>query len=200
MRGTLALGETVVIETIGGADNDFEAAGETRAGMITSGESHRRYARRGGPFRIEGIAPDDWVAIEIIDIEVGPYGFYRNGGPNWGNWRCVAPVRDGLIHFPPDFVVPVRPMVGVVQLEPWAAHSIDHGGNMDFNAGSAGQYCAYSRPKARGLALSGRCPCADGRWRVDRCRCRDRCGGYDKGGSLSPGFPIAVQWWRRLRW
>ena len=36
VRGTLALGETVIIETIGGADNDFEAAGETRAGMITS--------------------------------------------------------------------------------------------------------------------------------------------------------------------
>ena len=27
VRGTLALGETVIIETIGGADNDFEAAG-----------------------------------------------------------------------------------------------------------------------------------------------------------------------------
>ena len=94
VRGTLALGETVVIETIGGADNDFEAAGETRAGMITSGESHRRYARRGGPFRIEGIAPDDWVAIEIIDIEVGPYGFYRNGGAELGQlalrWRRCA--------------------------------------------------------------------------------------------------------------
>ena len=50
VRGTLALSETVVIETIGGADNDFEAAGETRAGMITSGESHRRYARPGVPF------------------------------------------------------------------------------------------------------------------------------------------------------
>ena len=50
VRGTLALGETVIIETTGGADNDFEAAGETRAGMITSGESHRRYARPAGPF------------------------------------------------------------------------------------------------------------------------------------------------------
>ena len=67
-------------------------------------------------------------------MEVGPYGFYRNGGPNWGNWRCLAPVRDGLVHFPPDFVVPARPMIGVVQLESWAPNAIDHGGNMDFNA------------------------------------------------------------------
>ena len=42
VRATLELGETVRIETIGGADNDYEAAGETRAGMITSGQSHRR--------------------------------------------------------------------------------------------------------------------------------------------------------------
>ena len=134
VRGTLQLDETVIIETIGGADNDYEAAGFLTAGQIISGESHRRYARPGGPFHIEGIEPDDWVAIEIIDMEVGPYGFYRNGGPNWGNWRCLAPVRDGLVHFPPDFVVPARPMIGVVQLESWAPNAIDHGGNMDFNA------------------------------------------------------------------
>ena len=134
VRGTLQLDETVIIETIGGADNDYEAAGFLTAGQIISGESHRRYARPGGPFHIEASEPDDWLAIEIIDMEVGPYGFYRNGGPNWGNWRCLAPVRDGLVHFPPDFVVPARPMIGVVQLESWAPNAIDHGGNMDFNA------------------------------------------------------------------
>ncbi len=155
VRGTLELGETVIIETTGGADNDFEAAGETRAGMITSGESHRRYARPGGPFLIEDIGPDDWVAIEIIDIEVGPYGFYRNGGPNWGNWRCVAPVRDGLIHFPPDFVVPVRPMIGVVQLESWAPNAIDHGGNMDFNAIQPGSTVHIRAQKPGGLLSLG---------------------------------------------
>ena len=134
IRGTLQLGETVIIETVGGADNDYIAAGETRAGQITSGQSHQRNSRPGGPFLIEGIEPDDWVSIEILEMEVAPYGFYRNGGPNYGNWRCVAPVRDGLIHFPPDFVVPARPMIGVIQLESWAPNSIDHGGNMDFNA------------------------------------------------------------------
>ena len=149
VRGTLELGETVVIETVGGADNDYVAAGETRAGMITSATSHRRYSRPGGPFLIDGIEPDDWVAIEILDIEVGPYGFYRNGGPNWGNWRCVAPVRDGLIHFPPDFVVPVRPMIGVVQLESWAPNQIDHGGNMDFNSIQPGS-TVHIRAQKRG--------------------------------------------------
>ena len=132
-RGTLQLGETVVIDTVGGSDHDYEAAGETRAGQITAANTPRG-SRPGGPFIIEGIEPDDWVAIEILDMECGPYGFYRNAGPHWGYWRAVAPVRDGFIHFPPDFVVPVRPMVGIIQLESVAPHPIDHGGNMDFNS------------------------------------------------------------------
>ena len=44
IRGTIALDETVVIETIGGADNDYEAAGFLKAGQIISGASHRRCA------------------------------------------------------------------------------------------------------------------------------------------------------------
>ena len=155
VRGTLELNETAVIETIGGADNDYEAAGFVKAGQIISGNSHRRYARPGGPFYIEGIEPDDWVAIEILDMEVGPYGFYRNGGPNWGNWRCLAPVRDGLIHFPPDFVVPVRPMVGVIQLASWAPNGIDHGGNMDFNAIQPGSTVHIRAQKPGGLLSLG---------------------------------------------
>ena len=133
VRDTLHLGETVVIETVGGSDHDYAAAGETRAGQITAANTPR-YSRPGGPFIIDGIEPDDWVAIEIVDMECGPYGFYRNAGPHWGYWRCVAPVRDGLVHFPPDFVVPVRPMIGVIELESVASHPIDHGGNMDFNS------------------------------------------------------------------
>ena len=155
IRGTLELDETVIIETIGGADNDYEAAGFLKAGQIISGDSHRRYARPGGPFYIEGIEPDDWVAIEIINMEVGPYGFYRNGGPNWGNWRCLAAVRDGLIHFPPDFVVPVRPMIGVIQLASWAPSGIDHGGNMDFNAIQPGSMVHIRAQKPGGLLSLG---------------------------------------------
>ena len=153
VRGTLELGETVIIETIGGADQDYEAGGETKAGRVIAADDHRRYARPGGPFLIEGIEPDDWVSIQIIDMELGPYGFYRNGGPNWGNWRCLAPVRDGLIHFPPDFVVPVRPMIGVVQLATWASSPIDSGGNMDFNAICPGS-TVHIRAQKHGAYLS----------------------------------------------
>lgn len=34
IRSTIALDETVVIETIGGADNDYEAAGFLKAGKL----------------------------------------------------------------------------------------------------------------------------------------------------------------------
>ncbi len=133
VRGTLQLGETVVVETVGGHDQDYEAIGKCLPGDVM--EVHPpRYSRPGGPFLIEGIRAGDWVAIEILAIDPGPYGFYRNGGPFWGSMRLVAPVRAGWVHFPPDFVVPVRPMIGVIQLESVAAFEIDHGGNMDFNS------------------------------------------------------------------
>ena len=153
VRGTLQLGETVKVDTNGGSDHDYEAAGETRAGQFTPADSHIRHSRPGGPLAIEGIEPDDWVAIEILDMEVGPYGFYRNGGPHWGNWRAVAPVRDGLIHFPPDFVVPTRPMIGVLQLEPVAGGTVEYGGNMDFNAIQPGS-TVHIRAQQQGGLLS----------------------------------------------
>ena len=114
-----------------------------------------RGSRPGGPFLIEGIEPGDWIAIEILDIEVGPYGFYRNGGPHWGSVRLLAPVRKGLIHFPPDFVVPIRPMIGVIQLESVDPYEIDHGGNMDFNSLQPGSTVHLRAQKPGGLLFLG---------------------------------------------
>ena len=129
IRGTIELGETLVIETPGGADGDL------KPGVIPETTTPRG-SRQGGTFLIEGIEPGDWVSIEVIDIEVGPYGYYNNGGPFRGSLRSVAPVKDGLLHFPPDFVVPVRPMIGVMQLAPVSEHPgpWNHGGNMDYNS------------------------------------------------------------------
>ena len=156
VRGPLELGETVVIETIGGHDQDISITGELKPGTpldITT----PRGSRPGGPFQIEGIEPGDWIAIEIIDMEVGPYGFYRNGGPFWGSVRLIAPVRDGLVHFPPDFVVPIRPMIGAVQLEEVAPHAgaLDLGGNMDFNSVQPGSTLHIRAQKPGGYLSLG---------------------------------------------
>ena len=150
IRATLKLGETVVIESVGGHDQDLGLEGELKAGMVMD-VGTPRYSRPGGPFLIEDVEPGDWVSLEIIDVEPGPYGFYRNGGPHWGSVRLLAPVRDGLVHFPPDFVVPVRPMVGYVRLGSAAPHQIDHGGNMDFNSVCPGSTLHIRAQKPGGL-------------------------------------------------
>ena len=129
IRGTLHLGETIMVEAPAVRDADL------KPGVVPELATPRG-SRPGGPFLIEGIEPGDWVSIDIVDIEMGPYGFYNNGGPFRGHLRSVAPVRDGLVHFPPDFVVPIRPMVGVVQLAPVDQYPYpwNHGGNMDYNS------------------------------------------------------------------
>ena len=154
VRGPLQLGETVVIETVGGHDQDYERDHPHRAGAVMEVFEPRR-SRPGGPFHIEGIEPGDWVAMEIIDIDVGPYGFYRNGGPHWGSIRLIAPVRDGFVHFPPDFVVPERPMIGVISLASAAPHQIDTGGNTDFNSYMAGSIVHIRAQKPGGLMSLG---------------------------------------------
>lgn len=129
IRDTLKLDEIVVIETPGVRDADYEMG-------VVPELAPRRNSRPGGPFFIEGVEPGDWLAIHIIDIEMPDFGFVNNGGPFRGHLRSVVPIRDGMIHFPPDFVVPVKPMVGVVQLEPVQQHfgPWNHGGNLDYSS------------------------------------------------------------------
>jgi len=148
IRGTLRLGETVIIETPGGAD------GELYPGVVPELTTPRG-SRPGGPFVIEDIKPGDWVAIEILDLEVGPYGYYNNGGPFRGSLRSVAPVCDGLLHFPPDFVVPIKPMIGVIQFEAVSGHPCawNHGGNMDYNSIRKGS-TVYIRAQKEGAYLT----------------------------------------------
>ena len=150
IRGTLKIGETVIIETVGGADGDLSPG-------VVPETAERRGSRPGGPFEIEGIRPGDWVSIEIIDLEVGPFGYYNNGGPFRGSLRTVAPVKNGLIEFPPDFTVPVRPMLGVVRLEAVSHHPCawNHGGNMDFNSIRAGATVYIRAQKAGGYLFVG---------------------------------------------
>lgn len=145
IRGTLKLGEEVVVET------PVQRDGDLRLGVIPE-LAPPRGSRLGGPLVIEGVEAGDWVAIRILDIEVGAYGYVNNGGPFRGHLRSVVAIRDGMVYFPPDFAVPVKPMIGVVQFEPVQRHPCawNHGGNMDYNSVCAGStvYIRAQRPGA----------------------------------------------------
>jgi acetamidase/formamidase len=152
VRGTIKLGETVIIEVPGDTGDTDLKPGVVPDPNVTP----PRGSRPGGPFDIEGVKPRDWLAIKIIDIVPGPYGYSNNHGPVRGPFRVLTPVMDGMIHFPPDFVVPMRPMLGVVHLQAAAALPFniwDSGGNLDFNSIRAGS-TVYVRAQRYGGMLT----------------------------------------------
>src|SRR5262249_43748402 len=152
IRGTLKLGETVIIDVPGDTGDTDLKPGVVPDPNVTP----PRGSRPGGPFEIEGIKPRDWVAIKILDIVPGPYGYSNNHSPVRGPFRVLTPIKDGMAHFPPDFVVPIRPNLGVIQLQPAAALPFniwDSGGNLDFNSVRAGS-TVYIRAQRYGGMLT----------------------------------------------
>lgn len=57
----------------------------------------------------------------------------------------------GLVYFPPDFVVPTRPMIGCITLASVASFEIDCGGNTDYNSYQAGSTVHIRAQKPGGL-------------------------------------------------
>ena len=80
-----------------------------------------------GPIFVEGIAPGDALAIDILDIKVGEWG-YCSGR--------IFELRDGYALFSPTLRLPLEPMIGGIGVAP-AGGSVDTrapgdtGGNMD---------------------------------------------------------------------
>ena len=152
IRGTLKLGETVIIDLPGDTGDTDLKPGVVPDPNVTP----PRGSRPGGPFEIEGVKPRDWLAIKIIDVVPGPYGYSNNHGAVRGPMRVLTPIKDGMAHFPPDFVVPVRPMIGVVHLASASALPFtiwDSGGNLDFNSIRAGS-TVYIRAQRYGGMLT----------------------------------------------
>lgn len=80
-----------------------------------------------GPIFVEGIAPGDGVAIDILGIKVGEWG-YCNGR--------VFELRDGYVIFSSSLRLPVQPMIGGIGIAPATGSTDtrapgDTGGNMD---------------------------------------------------------------------
>ncbi len=103
-----------------------------------------------GPIYVEEAEPGDALAVKILSIQLGPYGFVRALGG-------AGVIQDGLRDLPAMMVqvagdnlifgnklrCKARPMVGVLGTAPaegvvYTAHPGAQGSNMDFNAARAG--------------------------------------------------------------
>lgn len=132
--------------------NDNQAA---RASMFSSGWSFPGYLAGGIPsgnpssgcIFIEEATPDHALHIHIGKIDLDPVGYTNFNGntgaaPGWfgpsklGSHHKVVEIRDGLIHWDKDFMIPAKPMIGMIGVAPnretytnsWAGY---WGGNLD---------------------------------------------------------------------
>ena len=92
-----------------------------------------------GPVYVEGIAPGDALAIDILDIKVGDWG-YCSGR--------VFELLNGYVLFSPTLRLPLEPMIGGIGVAP-ADGSVDTrapgdtGGNMDCRDVRAGSTIVF---------------------------------------------------------
>lgn len=96
-----------------------------------------------GPFYVNGLTTNDTLAINIVDIELDPFGYMltSNGLGILGSEikkpeTKILPVQDGYVYVTNDVRVPVQPMIGVIGTAPQTgsvtcANPGNHGGNMD---------------------------------------------------------------------
>ena len=184
---TLALGETVTIDTANSRNADLYP------GMVVETAPKRTEGYGNpvtGPFLIDGIRAGDWLAVHIDDITVARYGYIRRGGPFLNRPRIVLEVADGRVRFPGGVSVPARPMIGVIGVIP-TADSADpgpHGGNMDTVDIKAGSVFHVRAQRDGGWFVVGDCHGIQGEGEIT-------CTGLEIDATVrlrverSPGFP-----------
>lgn len=93
-----------------------------------------------GPIFVEGIARGEGLAVDILDIEVGDWGYCS---------ERVFELRDGHALFSPTLRIPLEPMLGCLGIAP-ATGSVDTrapadtGGNMDCRDVRAGSTVVFT--------------------------------------------------------
>jgi amidase len=104
-----------------------------------------------GPVFVEGIEPGDGLAIDILDIKVGDWG-YCSGK--------IFELRDGYAVFSPTLRLPIEPMIGGIGVAPSEGTADTHapgdtGGNMDCRDIRAGSTIIFKARVAGALAGMG---------------------------------------------
>ncbi len=133
-------GETVAIETSAAPVERLFAAGDDWV-QVSDSEAINAVT---GPIFIEGVRPGDAVAVEILDIAFGSWGWnmsFPHYGLLAGKLRAPSLTRhtisDGRVYLTDRLSLPLRPMIGCLGLAPAAGESstlgpaYPWGGNMD---------------------------------------------------------------------
>jgi amidase len=151
--------ETPPVATISSGDFITVETHDTSSGRIHSLADFAEFIRTrdplkvnpaAGPIFVEDAEPGDALAVKILSIQLGPYGFVRalpGAGVIQDGLRdepnlMVQAVGDHLI-FGDKLRFKARPMVGVLGTAPaegtiYTAHPGPQGSNMDFNAARVG--------------------------------------------------------------
>jgi len=98
-----------------------------------------------GPVAVQGAEPGDALVVDILAIDLCPYG-YMSAKPEVGVLKDLVPapvtrtvrVHEGKILFSDALSLPLRPMIGTIGVAPEGpaiptAYPGSHGGNMDCN-------------------------------------------------------------------
>jgi amidase len=111
----------------------------TRDGIVRDPGPNDIVNPQTGPIFVEGIMPGDALAIDILDIKVGDWG-YCSGK--------IFELRDGYAIFSPTLRLPLEPMIGGIGIAP-AEGTVDTkspgdtGGNMDCRDVRAGSTLVF---------------------------------------------------------
>ncbi len=106
-----------------------------------------------GPVYIEGIGPGDGLAIDILDIQTGDWGYCS------GN---IFEIRAGFVIFSNSLKLAVQPMIGCLGIAPESGSTDtrapgDTGGNMDCSEVRAGSTILLKSRVPGALAGMGDC-------------------------------------------
>ena len=139
----VGIGEVVIVDMSHGMPGLV-----TRDGVFREPGADAVINPQTGPIFVEGISSGDAVAIDILDIKVGEWG-YCNGR--------IFELRDGYVIFSQTLKLPVQPMIGGLGIAPSEGSADtrspgDTGGNMDCREVRAGSTIVF-RARVNGALI-----------------------------------------------
>ncbi len=143
---TVGLGEVVLVECQHGLPGLV-----TRDGNFTKPKEGDRINPGTGPIFVEGIDPGDALAMDLLDIQTGDWGY--SGGR-------IFDLVDGHAIIDKSLRLPLRPMVGQVGIVPAEGEMdtrapAETGGNMDCSEVRAGSTIVFTAQVKGGMAGMG---------------------------------------------